>query len=48
MNDEDRAKDMVAKMRASTERQKRKVWSKPIRLSRKKVSKARQKKNSKG
>jgi hypothetical protein len=37
-------KNLVEKMRTNTEQQKRKVWAKPLRLSRKKVQKARQKK----
>jgi hypothetical protein len=37
-------KDMVDKMRTNTVQQKRKVWAKPLRLSRKKVPKARHKK----
>jgi hypothetical protein len=35
------AKDLVDKMRTNTVEQKRKVWAKPLRLSRKKVPKAR-------
>ena len=38
------AKDLVDKMRTNTVEQKRKVWAKPLRLSRKKVPKARHKK----
>src|SRR5437016_4450558 len=35
---------LIAKMRTNTEKAKRKVWAKPLRLSRKKVPKARKKK----
>jgi len=38
------AKNLVDKMRTNTKQEKRKVWAKPLRLSRKKVPKARQKK----